>query len=193
VAKRMQSTAASLPDAERALAFFTPVEASAVEAATGRIFPSDDLGSGAIEAGVLFYLDRALAGAEIQLQGLYRTGLRKLDAEARAKFDNAFSECTSSQQDNLIAAMESDDLSDFGRAPTGPEFFALLRAHTIEGMFSDPVHGGNRDLVGWRLLGYPGPQPSYSHAEQQLDAVIVRERIFTAADYPLADAEGDAT
>ena len=66
-------------------------------------------------------------------------------------------------------------------------FFDSLRNHTIEGMFSDPAHGGNRDLVGWKLLGYPGPQPSYSHAEQQLDAVIVRDRIFTAADYPLPE------
>ena len=66
-------------------------------------------------------------------------------------------------------------------------FSTPLRNHTIEGMFSDPAHGGNRDLAGWRLLGYPGPQPSYSHAEQQLDAVIVRDRIFTAADYPLPE------
>jgi hypothetical protein len=72
---------------------------------------------------------------------------------------------------------------------SGPTFFETLRAHTIEGMLSDPVHGGDRVFAGWRLLGYPGPQPSYGHAEQQLDAVIVRQRIFSAADYPLSFSE----
>src|SRR5206468_1281025 len=40
-------------------------------------------------------------------------------------------------------------------------FFQLLRQHTIEGMFCDPMHGGNAGLIGWRLAGYPGPQMSY--------------------------------
>ncbi len=40
-------------------------------------------------------------------------------------------------------------------------FFQLLRAHTIEGMFCDPMHGGNAGLIGWQLIGYPGPQMSY--------------------------------
>jgi gluconate 2-dehydrogenase gamma chain len=38
--------------------------------------------------------------------------------------------------------------------------FALLRQNTIEGMFSDPVHGGNVDMVGWQLVGFPGPRMS---------------------------------
>jgi len=41
-------------------------------------------------------------------------------------------------------------------------FFRLLRQHTIEGMFSDPLHGGNADLIGWQLIGYPGPQMSWA-------------------------------
>ena len=40
-------------------------------------------------------------------------------------------------------------------------FFALLRQHTIEGMFADPMHGGNAGMVGWKLIGYPGPQMNY--------------------------------
>ena len=82
--------------------------------------------------------------------------------------------------------MATNALPEFGATPTAPAFFEILRAHTVEGVFCDPIHGGNRDFAGWRLLGYPGPQPSYSHAEQQLDAVIVRDRIFSASDYPLS-------
>jgi gluconate 2-dehydrogenase gamma chain len=182
------SSPTAAPPAEAApFAFFTRAEAAIAAAAMGRIFPDDELGPGAIAAGTVHYLDRALSGAEIYLQEHYRSGLRRLDAVAASRFGAGFAQCSPKQQDELIGAMAADAVPEFGRAPAAPQFFDSLRNHTIEGMFSDPVHGGNRDLVGWKLLGYPGPQPSYSHAEQQLDAVIVRDRIFTAADYPLPE------
>jgi gluconate 2-dehydrogenase gamma chain len=134
--------------------------------------------------------DRALAGAEHDLQGTYRTGLRRLDDIANFRFRAGFAACSPADQDDLIGEMAAGGLDRFGVAPTALEFFELLRAHTIEGMFSDPVHGGNRDFTGWKLLGYHGPQPGYSHAEQQLDAKIVRDRIYSAADYPLPASGG---
>jgi len=183
------SSPTAAPRTEAApLAFLTRAEAATAAAAMGRIFPDDELGPGAITAGAVYYLDGALAGAESHLQDYYRSGLRRLDAIAMSRFGAAFAHCGAGQQDELIGAMAADAVPEFGRAPAPPRFFDSLRNHTIEGMFSDPAHGGNRDLVGWKLLGYPGPQPSYSHAEQQLDAVIVRDRIFTAADYPLPEA-----
>jgi len=172
-----------------AFAFLTRSEAATAQAAMARIFPDDDLGPGAVEAGTVYYLDRALGGAELHLQEIYRAGLKALNAVSATRFGHAFAISTPAEQDELIGAMVSDTLPDFGRAPTAPAFFNILRAHTLEGMFSDPVHGGNRNVAGWRLLGYLGPQPAYSHAEQQLDAVIVRDRIFTAADYPLDTPE----
>jgi gluconate 2-dehydrogenase gamma chain len=46
-------------------------------------------------------------------------------------------------------------------------FFSLLRTHTIEGMFCDPMHGGNVDMVGWQMIGFPGPRPSnYSDVDK---------------------------
>ena len=169
-----------------AFAFFTRDEAATVQTAMARIFPDDDLGPGAVQAGTLTYLDRSLTGADRNLQGLYRAGVRLLDAAAQSRHGSAFAVCTPMQQDAMIEELERGTLFAPGSAPAAAAFFAELRAHTIEGMFSDPVHGGNRNFAGWRLLGYPGPQPSYSHAEQQLDAAIVRDRIFSAADYPLA-------
>lgn len=174
-----------------ALAFLTGGEAVIAEAAMGRIFPSDAARPGAREAGTVLYLDRALAGAEAHLQGVYRAGLKRLDAVAKVRFGAGFAAITPKQQDEMIGAMAGAQLDGFGEGPSALEFFELLRAHTIEGMFSDPVHGGNREFTGWKLLGYHGPQPSYSHAEQQLDAKIVRDRIFSAADYPMP-AAGDA-
>lgn len=170
------------------MAFFTASEARTASAAMARIFPDDELGPGAIAAGTVNYLDRALSGAEIELQDFYRIALRRLDAVARTRFGADFASSTSDQQDELIGALAADAVPEFGSAPTGPAFFAVLRSHTIEGMFSDPSHGGNRDLAGWKFLGYYGPVPSYSHAEQQLDAKIVRDRYYTAADYPLPES-----
>ncbi|HWA18613.1 MAG TPA: gluconate 2-dehydrogenase subunit 3 family protein [Devosia sp.] len=174
-----------------ALAFLTSAEAAIADAAMSRIFPSSEASPGAHEARTVIYLDRALAGAEIDLQGRCRTGLRRLDRLAGARFGTGFAACNAAQQDELIGAIADGHLAGFGEGPSALEFFEMLRAHTIEGLFGDPVHGGNRDFVGWKLLGYHGPQPAYSHAEQQLDAPIVRERIYSAADYPLP-AQGGA-
>jgi gluconate 2-dehydrogenase gamma chain len=165
--------------------FLTPREARTAEAAMARLFPSDELGPGAVEAGAVVYLDRALAGAERDLQPRYRRGLAGLDGMARARCDRPFAECTADEQDRLLADLEADTAPEFGEPGAAPRFFELLRAHTLEGLFCDPAHGGNRGLVGWALLGYPGPRPGYRAEEQALDAQILDPRRFTAADYPL--------
>jgi hypothetical protein len=185
MANDVGSTQGSHASGGEPLAFLTTAEAAIADAAMSRIFPSDGSTPGAREARTVIYLDRALAGPEIRLQIPYRAGIRRLDAIATARFATGFAACTPAQQDELIGAMAAGNLPEFGDAPGALDFFEMLRAHTIEGLFADPVHGGNRDFIGWKLLGYHGPQPSYSHAEQQLDAVIKRDRIYTAADYPL--------
>ena len=145
------------------LRFFTEEQALLVAAAAARIFPSDDAGPGAREAGVVIYIDRQLAGPygrdryrytqapfedgppELGYQGsatprqIYTQGLRDL-----AGFDRL----TPAEQDAALRKIESS------------LFFALLRTHTIEGMFCDPMHGGNADMVGWQMIGFPGPRQS---------------------------------
>lgn len=145
------------------LRFFTENEAVIVAAATARIFPSDESGPGAREAGVVVYIDRQLAGpygrdryrytqgpfeegvpeqgyqGEASPRQIYRAGLKNL-----AGFDRL----SAAEQDQALTKIE-----DSG-------FFKLLRAHTIEGMFCDPIHGGNAGMIGWQLIGYPGPRMS---------------------------------
>lgn len=147
------------------LRFFTETEALTVAAAAARIFPSDENGPGAPEAGVVVYIDRQLAGPygrdryryvqepfeegapEQGYQGratprqIYRDGLRRL---------NSFLTLDSAAQDGALRQIEHTP------------FFQLLRTHTIEGMFCDPMHGGNADLIGWQLIGFPGPRMSYA-------------------------------
>jgi hypothetical protein len=63
-------------------------------------------------------------------------------------------------------------------------FFELAREHCLQGMFGDPVHGGNEDFVGWDLVGFPGVKLSFAAAEQQMDVTVVPAHKSTA-DFPL--------
>jgi gluconate 2-dehydrogenase gamma chain len=145
------------------LRFFTEAEALIVAAAASRIFPSDDSGPGAREAGVSIYIDRQLASSYgrdrfrytqppfeaapsvLGYQGketpreIYREGLKGL---------KGFHLLSPAEQDKSLQQIESSI------------FFALLRQNTIEGMFCDPMHGGNAGMVGWQLVGFPGPRMS---------------------------------
>ena len=146
------------------LRFFSQAEALIVAAAASRIFPSDEAGPGAREAGVAVYIDRQLAGpwgrdlhrytqgpfdenasAEFGYQGqatpqlIYRRGLKELKGIHRLGPE---------EQDQKLKQIEAS------------LFFSLLRQNTIEGMFCDPMHGGNIDMLGWQLIGFPGPRMS---------------------------------
>jgi len=148
------------------LRFFTQSEALIVAAAASRIFPSDESGPGANEAGVVIYIDRQLAGpwgrdhrrytqppfdedamAEFGYQG--KATPREIYREALKGLEN-FDSLSPSDQDTKLKQIENT------------RFFALLRLNTLEGMFCDPIHGGNADMVGWQLFGFPGPQMSWA-------------------------------
>jgi gluconate 2-dehydrogenase gamma chain len=94
-------------------------------------------------------------------QELYRRGLEFIDAYAQSLFEENFVDLTEEQQDQILTDMAEDAATGF-EGPSGLAFFTQLRNDTIEGMFSDPMHGGNRDLVGWKLIGYPGAQRFYT-------------------------------
>jgi gluconate 2-dehydrogenase gamma chain len=143
------------------LRFFTQDEAVIVAAAAARIFPSDDSGPGAREAGVVIYIDRQLAGPYgrdrhrythgpfeegVPEQGYQREANPQQVYRAALKDLAGFDRLSTAEQDQALTKIEDTD------------FFKLLRAHTIEGMFSDPVHGGNAGMIGWQLIGYPGPR-----------------------------------
>lgn len=94
-------------------------------------------------------------------QEIYRRGLQAVDAYAQEKFKADFIDLSEADQDAIVTDMQSGDATGFD-GPSGPAFFAQLRNDTIEGVFSDPMYGGNRDLVGWKLISYPGAQRFYT-------------------------------
>ena len=132
----------------------TAAEASALEAITGRLIPTDANGPGAVEARAARYIDKALAGPLSSSREAYRAGLSAIDAFARdSKGAAAFAALAPADQDAILTAVERGQIPGFANAQA---FFALLRGHTLQGTFSDPYYGGNANFVGWDMIGYPG-------------------------------------
>ena len=151
--------------------------------ATERIFPKDDLGPGAIELGVPFFIDNQLAGqygsnskeymhgpfavgaptqgyqSRLTRAEIFRQGIEKLEAEATSRFENGFSSIEGTQMDEILTAFQKDEIQMSG--VTSAFFFRLLRTATLEGAYSDPIYGGNQNMEGWKMKGFPGHQMSY--------------------------------
>ena len=156
-----------------------------MDAIAARLIPADDLGPGAKEAGVTQFLDGQLAGAwgageQFYRQGpfekgtpeqgyqlsftpaeMFRRGLAALDAATRKQAGKPYAELDAAQQDAWLHDMQAGK-PDFSPLPSDVFFQALLDA-TIEGFFSDPLYGGNADMVGWKLVGFPGAYASFSN------------------------------
>lgn len=99
---------------------------------------------------------------------IYQIGLRSLEEYAQATWNRPIAELEDDQVDDMIWAMLGNEIEHFTEfSPIS--FFHTLRLHTAEGFFSDPGYGGNRDLAGWRLIGFPGAQRSYSPMELQTE------------------------
>ena len=141
-------------------------ESAAIAAFAERLMPGAPGKPGATEAGVLNYIDLALAGAYADQRDLYRRGLAQLDAYCRKAHNEAFAKLTAAMQDEVITALEQGKAEGF-TWPSAQAFFNTVRTHTIEGMFADPVYGGNKDFAGWRLVGFPGAHPEFSPADMQ--------------------------
>lgn len=167
------------------LFFFNSEEAKFIDAAIARLIPGDGRAGGAREAGVLYYIDQQLAGAygagaRMYLKGpwqpdappqqgyqlrhspaeLYRFGI----AESREYVSGRFGrkevwDLAEADLDAVLGDLETGAAQL--RSIAAPMFFETLLANTIEGYFADPAYGGNRDMVSWRLVGFPGAYAQY--------------------------------
>ena len=135
-----QALQSSTPPAFQTLDAAAAVE---IDAITSQIIPSSD-GPGAHEAGVVYFIDRALSTFDAHLREAYRTGL----AEVQKKRQELYPSSTS------IAALSNAQQIQLIKAIERSEFFELLRTHTMYGFLGNPSYGGNRDRVGWKLIGF---------------------------------------
>jgi len=173
------------PARTQAYMFLTEPEVAFVEAAVARLIPADELGPGAKEAGVANFIDGQLFGgwgtmAKMYRQGpwpegtreqgyqspltpqqVYRIGIRAVNEHCQRQYGKGFDALAAAQQDAVLRGLDEGKLELEGvRAQF---FFNMLLANTIEGFFSDPVYGGNRDKIGWKLVGFPGVAAVYTH------------------------------
>lgn len=182
--------------AEEARMFFTRFEDFVVlEQATERIYPEDDNGPGAIGLGVPYFIDKQLAGnwgvnAKDYRQGPYQEpdptadmsslnrgdifiiGLRKINEESQKRFKETFNKIEAGQQDEILTDFANGEVNMKGIA--SDQFFNLLRSATLEGAYSDPMYGGNRNMAGWKMKEYPGSVASYTD--------IIEEKEFVKMD-----------
>jgi gluconate 2-dehydrogenase gamma chain len=181
--------AASLPkpvDATSGWQFFDADEARAVEAIADRLIPADELSIGGKEAGCAVFIDRQLSGdygrAATQyrlgpfLEGTpqqgpqfrdtpaerYRKGLAALNAYCRGATGQPFAALSTPQQDAILTKLDTGTV-DLGVVDSRA-FFDLLLQNVREGYFADPIYGGNKDMAGWKLLGFPGAQYDFRDA-----------------------------
>lgn len=134
-----QAKGAASPKAAR---FLTPGEAADVEAISSQIIPSDDT-PGAREAGVVFFIDHALA-----------TFFAPLATEFRTQLDHFQAVCGVLHPGKSFATLSSVQQIEFLKTVDFTPFFARMRLLTVLGMFAMPSYGGNRNGAGWALLGF---------------------------------------
>jgi gluconate 2-dehydrogenase gamma chain len=168
--------------------FFTAAEAAAVEAAVDRLIPPDPQTPGGKDAGCAVFIDRQLAGGYGHHEGLYnlppfhdgveqqgpqsekgpaemyRAALAALDRYCRTNsFDGqsgrTFAELTAANQDDILRGLESKAIKLEGA--DGKKFFEQLLKDTTQGFFADPLYGGNRNMVSWKMIGFPGARYDY--------------------------------
>jgi len=154
-------------------AFFNYTDAVTIAAFSERLMPGAPGRPGALDVGVLNYIDLALAGAYSDLQDFYRSGLAQLDAYCRQSHGKGFSELGAAQQDEVLMALDEGKASGFAW-PSAQAFFNMVWLHTIEGMWADPIYGGNKDFAGWRLVGFPGAQAVFGPADMKSTQAFTR-------------------
>lgn len=164
-----------------------------LSAAAERIYPEDDNGPGAIALGAPYFIDKQLAGQwgynakefmrgpflkgepEQQYQSsmvrneIFTAGIRKIDEVSNDQYDEKFVNLDEEQQNKVLSSFDNNDVDMRGVPST--TFFSLLRQATIEGVYADPLYGGNRNMDGWRMKEFPGAQPAYIDVIESEDFV----------------------
>ena len=163
--------------------------------ATERIFPADEDRPGAIDLGVPYYIDHQLAGqwginakeyrqgpffkgdpnqgyqTQLKHHEIFDVGIEALDTYSQSNFNNNFTKLEAEQQDEVLNAFDANKVDM--TVISSSLFFELLRKLTIEGVYVDPLYGGNKDMQGWKMKEYPGVQLTYADLIQSEDFIEI--------------------
>ncbi|CAG9207071.1 gluconate 2-dehydrogenase subunit 3 family protein [Burkholderia vietnamiensis] len=163
--------------------FFDAKEWAFVQAAVDRLIPADAEGPGALETGVPEFIDRQMEtpyahGATWYMQGpfqqgvpelgyqlklvprdIYRLGIAAVNRYCEKAHGKAFADLDAPTRDSVLGALEKG-ATPIDDVPSAV-FFGQLLQNTREGYFCDPVHGGNRDMAAWKMIGFPGARADF--------------------------------
>ena len=162
-----------------AYTFLNLDEAAFVEALVDHMVPADEISPKGTDLGVNVYIDRALAGAwgkgeRLYLQGpwnigtpsqgyqlpltpaqLYRAGIAATNAHCLKAYGKSFDRIEAAQRQEVLVGLSTGKIA-FDNGPPVRVFWTTLYQTVIEGMYSDPIYGGNRNKAGWAIIGFPG-------------------------------------
>jgi gluconate 2-dehydrogenase gamma chain len=165
--------------------YFTDAEWSFINAAVDRLIPDDEHGPGALKAGVPEYIDRQMEtpyghGKLWYMQGpfhpdqapemgyqmnlaprdIYRHGIKSCDDHCGKQFGGkTFAQLDHKTQEQVLGEMEHAKV-EFDTVPART-FFSYLLGNVKEGFLADPIYGGNKDMVGWKMIGFPGARADF--------------------------------
>lgn len=139
-------------------------EADLLEAIADQLIPEDEHGPGAVAAGAVVYIDRALGGALSDSREAYRGGLAAFERYCRSSRGAPFRDLSHVDQVSALIDVETGAATGArtGFAGSSGAFFGMVRSHVLQGTFGDPYYGGNRNFVGWDLIKYPGVRTAVS-------------------------------
>jgi len=159
--------------------FLNLEEAAFVEALIDHMVPADELSPKGTDIGINIYIDRALAGGwgkgdRLYMQGpwklgepsqgyqlpltpaqLYRAGIAATNTHCRKTYGKAFDALNEQQRETILAELSTGKIT-FASGLPARDFWTILYQTVIQGMFADPIYGGNRNKAGWKLIGFPG-------------------------------------
>jgi gluconate 2-dehydrogenase gamma chain len=138
-----QAAKAENPETPGKLQSLSAEEAEEIGALASLIIPSGST-PGAREAGVIYFIDKALATFDRDKRETYRKGLRTVQARRQELFPGSTS----------IASLKLGDQLRLAEAIENTEFFETLRTHTVMAFLGRPEYGGNKSQAGWTLIGF---------------------------------------
>jgi gluconate 2-dehydrogenase gamma chain len=180
-------------------------EAAFVEALVDHMIPADEISPKGTDLGVNIYIDRALAGSwgkgdRLYMQGpwkqgapsqgyqlpltpaqLYRAGIEATNAHCRKAYNRTFDRIEPAQREEVLAGLSTGKIKFDSGLPVRA-FWTTLYQTVIEGMYSDPIYGGNRNKASWKMLGFPGLPATYANVVEEY-----RDKRYVAEPQSIAD------
>jgi gluconate 2-dehydrogenase gamma chain len=200
-----QHKPAAPPPPSAGYAFLNPDEAAFIEAVVDHMVPADELSPKGSDMGINTFIDRALAGGwgkgdRLYMQGpwkqgvpsqgyqlpltpaeLYRAGIVSANAYCVKTYSKPFDKLSETQRQEFLVAWSTGKVN-FENGPPARVFFTMVYQNVIEGMFSDPLYGGNQNKAGWKMIGFPGVI-----AVNQQNIEKYRDKKFPANPLGIAD------